>query len=227
MNGTPQPLVIGIIGKKGSGKDTMADRIIQMCGSDQVVKYSLATPIKEVCKILFRLTDGQLHNEVEKELPDPRWANQTPRRLMQWIGTDVFRNQFGTDFWLQHARWAVDTLVRSYRIIIIPDVRFTNEAEFVRSYPNHLLVRIHRDTPLDADSHSSETDLEKIPMDWVGVTIQNQSTLSNFDKDIHHMARHHLLRHLVEPKKNIFPIQKSNDPERPPGTRTESPVPLD
>lgn len=212
-----QPLIIGIIGRKGSGKDTMADRIIQISSPNTTIKYSLANPIKNACRDLFRLTDDQLYDETEKERPDHRWNHRSPRQLMQWLGTDVFREQFGTDFWLQHARWAIDDLARVYRVIIIPDIRFTNEASFVRSFKNHLLIRIHRDSG-DGDPHTSETEMDTIPTDWVDTVIYNQSSLSKFYENIQNFV--HEFYQLSPQKKDSLVYCKTDDTGTPNGIAT-------
>lgn len=38
------------------------------------------------------LNEEQTNGE-DKEKPDSRWFNCTPRRIMQYVGTDLFRNQ--------------------------------------------------------------------------------------------------------------------------------------
>ena len=58
-------MIIALNGKKGSGKDTMAN---YMCEKLGFVNYGFADPIKEVGRILFDFTDEQLdgcYKEVE------------------------------------------------------------------------------------------------------------------------------------------------------------------
>jgi len=187
-------LVIGIIGKKQSGKDTFADLFREILAAQQggpvhrVGVYHLADPIKQACRILFRLTEGQLHDNIRKETPDDRWGGRTPRQLFQWLGTDVFRNQFDPSFWLTHARYSIyERLdVEPCDVLLVPDVRFRNEAELIRSFPRHMLVRIVRgeDTPAVQPQHISESELETIPADWIHVRIENRGSKNDFKNDI-------------------------------------------
>lgn len=169
-------LVLGIIGKKQSGKDTLADILCEYAGG-RAVKYSLAGPIKDACRDLFLLSEAQLHEGGEKDRPDPRWGGRTPRQLFQWLGTDVFRDQFDCHFWLTHARLVIASLAESYRIIIVPDIRFVNEAAFIRSFPHHALIRVERGKghtdPPRIDHHISEHDMDNIPPEWIDWTVHN------------------------------------------------------
>ena len=61
-------MIIGIIGQKGTGKDTVADYIVK---SNDFKKISYAEPLKKICKELFDLTDEQLNDQHEKEKIDP------------------------------------------------------------------------------------------------------------------------------------------------------------
>ena len=83
-------MIVGLIGKKGHGKDTFADYLVQHY---DFVKLSFAEPLKKVCKELFLLTDEQLYDPMEKEKVDERWG-KSPRQLMQIIGTDILRRYY-------------------------------------------------------------------------------------------------------------------------------------
>lgn len=93
--------IIGIVGKKRSGKDTVADYLVQNYG---YIKLSFASPLKEIIKTLFDFDDEQINGN-EKEIIDDYW-NITPRRAMEYIGTNVFRKNIselipniGENFW--------------------------------------------------------------------------------------------------------------------------------
>ena len=53
---------IGLLGQKGSGKDTLADYLVNNKG---FVKYSFATPVKNISKILFNLSYEQLYGNLK------------------------------------------------------------------------------------------------------------------------------------------------------------------
>jgi hypothetical protein len=78
---------IGLLGQKGSGKDTLADYLVNNKG---FVKYSFATPVKNISKILFNLSDEQLYGNL-KEIIDDK-LGISPRVIFQRLGTE-----FGQD----------------------------------------------------------------------------------------------------------------------------------
>lgn len=78
----------------------------------------------------------------------------TVRKILQFVGTELFRNQLDPDVWVESVfrqPWQQDD------IVIIADARFPNEAEVARKHG--LLVNIVRTTGLESDGHKSETAL--------------------------------------------------------------------
>jgi len=152
MNGpTPQKFVIGIAGRARSGKDTLADFIVNHYG---FVKFAFADRLKDTCCGLFgwgaRHRDGDL-----KEAVDP-YLGFSPRQAFQVCGTE-FARALNPDIWVLLAERAVAGLV------VIPDVRFENEAEFCRK--NGVMIHVSRDAALAVNRHASEKPLVKMPLD--------------------------------------------------------------
>jgi|SRR3990172_6735231 len=166
---------IGITGRKYSGKDTVAKIITRMQPEYKI--RSFAYPLKAGCKEFFQLSDAQL--DEEKEIIDPEWE-VTPRQLLQFVGTDLFRNQFhkissigSKIFLVSFRRW--------YRAnpgpIIVPDIRFDNEADYIRSL-NGIIIKIERPgSPMD--NHESEQGISKF--DYV---LMNDCSLADLEKKI-------------------------------------------
>jgi len=177
-----KPFVIGIMGKKRSGKDTLADVVCDHMGTARCHKYNLATPIKDACRILFHMSDSQLYDHDSKETPDPRWGGSTPRQLFQWLGTDIFRNQLDRDFWLKHAKMYIEQ--SNYDTILIPDIRFKNEMDFIRSFPRNCIIHVKRNDKSIRDQHESETFVDEVPSDSVDFIIVNNGDLSDYKKNI-------------------------------------------
>lgn len=73
-------MIIGISGPAGSGKDTVADYLVQKQG---FVRISLADSIKRYCKEVFQFSDDQLWGPSEKRVePDLRY----PRTCIECRG---------------------------------------------------------------------------------------------------------------------------------------------
>ncbi len=81
-------------------------------------------------------------------------AFMTVREVLQFVGTELFRNQLDPNVWLNSIflqPWAEDD------VVIIADARFPNEVEMARKHG--MLINIERDTGLKSDGHKSETAL--------------------------------------------------------------------
>ncbi len=122
-NSKGKPMVIGISGKAGSGKDTLGK---YLCEEYRCLHYYFAKPLKEGAKIMFAYTDDQIAN---KEVPIEPWGI-SPRKIWQLLGTEVGR---GIDpaIWIKNAEMFIHK--HPGRTVIITDVRFDNEAIFIRN----------------------------------------------------------------------------------------------
>lgn len=160
--------LIGIIGQKRAGKDTMADYIIK---NYNYTKKSLSDPLKDACKSIFLLSDEQLYGN-EKEVPDKRWNGSTPRQLLQVVGTQLFRedlnkyipqlNELSNTIWIHHFElWYAKNKDKK---IVIPDIRFNDEAQMIKNNGG-VLIKINRGEFSKTDLHKSEQELEDIMAD--------------------------------------------------------------
>lgn len=153
-------MIIGTLGKKGHGKDTVADYIVKKYGYE---KCAFADPIKEISKILFSFTDEQLHSDL-KETIDDDWGT-SPRIVMQYIGTDIFRKDIqkilpniGGHFWVKSMEKRLKNTTTN---TIISDVRFQNEADCVKQL-NGIVFKIERPSKDNSDKHISEIGIDSI-----------------------------------------------------------------
>lgn len=150
--------LIGIMGQKGSGKDTVADYIIRKY--DDYSKRSLAEPLKRACQEIFLFSDEQMYGtQSQKEEPDNRWFGCSPRTCLQYVGTDLLRDQMNKimpgiehDIFTHHFElW----YVQNKGNVIVPDVRFENEVKMIRNLGGYV-IKIIRPSLIQTDMHSSE-----------------------------------------------------------------------
>lgn len=87
-------MIILVTGLKRSGKDTLADYLVD---NRDFGKYSFADPIREICKVAFDWTDEDFTDREKKEMVDPDYGI-SPRQAMQWIGTEAFQYLIGEKF---------------------------------------------------------------------------------------------------------------------------------
>ena len=181
-------VLVGLMGIKGSGKTTGATFLIT---NYNFIEKSFAECLKKACKELFLLTDEQVFGSQEqKETPDPRWFGCTPRKMLQFVGTDLLRDNLekimpclGKNIFTHHFKlWYERELQKNPNIcIVIPDVRFKNEIDFIQSL-NGIVIKIDRPSVETGDTHQSEIELKNIMShDYL---IKNNGTLDKFYNDL-------------------------------------------
>lgn len=175
-------LVIGFTGFARSGKDTAATYFL---GQENYVKYSFAYPIKEMLRIGFGLTESELEGGNKEEPLTRLGLDKSPRQLMQTMGTEWGRVMIDSEVWLKLAQRNWELLRDNGKNMIITDVRFENEAEFVRK--NGVLVHIVRPDCLKINSHSSELGVVHLDEDYV---VINDGTIQQFKQKIGKIFEH-------------------------------------
>jgi L-fucose mutarotase/ribose pyranase (RbsD/FucU family) len=122
------PKIILLVGRKGSGKDTLASLLLPHCGPTSPRLLSFASPIKETLATLFAFPDLSYFNDQDKK--ERVWsdycATHSPRDLMVWFGTDVIRKTFGASFWVDRLKTKVRKMGAD-DTVIVTDARFPNE----------------------------------------------------------------------------------------------------
>ncbi len=163
--------LVGITGKARSGKDTAADFL---CSSMGYSKYSFAKPIKEAVKVMFGLTEHHVNGHLKEVVLSD--LGVSPRFLMQTLGTEWGRETVNKNVWLLAAQRQIDNLKAfGNGFIVIPDVRFENEASFIRKNGG-LLIHISRDNCDKVLAHDSENGVAFMPHD---VQVLNNGTVSD------------------------------------------------
>lgn len=124
-------LLIGLLGRAGSGKSTAARHLAEKYGA---ARLALATPLKELAKRMYEFTDEQVFGtQAQKEAVDPRWGI-SPREAMIRLG-DGARHVLGRDVWtdacFRTAGWLRD---QGVKLIVVEDVRYPNEAEKIQGW---------------------------------------------------------------------------------------------
>jgi hypothetical protein len=130
-------MIIGICGFIGSGKDTVADYLVNFHGFR---RESFASTLKDAVSAVFgwdrTLLEGRTKEAREwREQVDPWWSerlnipNLTPRWVLQYWGTEVCRKGFHDDIWIASLE---NKLRNSKDSVVISDCRFPNEIKSIR-----------------------------------------------------------------------------------------------
>ena len=169
--------IIGLIGVKGSGKDTAGEYLIENHG---YTRYAFGDPVKQICKTLFDVSDEQLNNHKFKEAKDSRWG-LSPREMFQRIGTEF--GQFDLfkifpelkkrvkyrEMWVKlFSEWLEKN---KNKLVVVTDVRFKHEAKFIKD-AGGINIRINRNKEkCDNQSSTGLSDVFSISVSAIASLI--------------------------------------------------------
>ena len=141
-------MIIGICGFIGSGKDTIADYLVNL---HHFRRESFANTLKDAVAQVFgwdrTMLEGRTKQAREwREQVDPWWADRlsiphlTPRFILQQWGTEVCRKNFHDDIWIA----SLENKLRNSRDdVVISDCRFPNEIKAIKQ-AGGIVVRVVR-----------------------------------------------------------------------------------
>ncbi len=179
-------MIISIIGKARSGKNTFAEILAEEIFNLVRKRYVLmayAHELKNRVQRDFDLSYEQLWGN-EKEIPDKRYPKYkegsnifwTPREIMQDYG-ELYRS-VDYDFWVKELFRVIDE--KEYTNVIITDVRHPNEADPVINRGG-LIIKItsNRDNKeqVHGENHISETAMDNY--DKVDFHITNDGSIED------------------------------------------------
>ncbi len=174
--------LIGLSGKAGSGKDTVAKYLVEKYGFEA---EWFARPLKlYIGGAIFGLEYHQLWGKQEdKEKIDPRYG-LSPRQILQMAGMKL--REIYPDIWVDKL---FDNIVGLDRVVI-PDVRYVNEVEAIHRAGGEVW-RIDRDgagaSAVELASHASEIELDNYQN--FDIIIENNGTKEELFKKIDEVMR--------------------------------------
>jgi len=151
------PHIIGFTGYKRSGKDTAASFFHEYLPLKQyrIKTFSFGFNVKkEVAANIGQTVDWVEANKL----------NPVIRHLLQWYGTDYAKELRGTDVWIRELDAEI-AKIEEPAIVLIPDVRFLEEAAWIRR-KGGVIIRVEKEGQVNDDLHQSETELDKIRADF-------------------------------------------------------------
>lgn len=199
--------VIGLLGVKGAGKDTAAKHLQE---HHNYVRVAFADKLYNEVAVAFGVTVEFLGNRdtKEKDLPALALKNckdaafvrcvleesgrkrlseqfleqpRSPRFIMQLWGTEYRRKRGLDSYWLDAVGALMDA--RPGTLFVVTDVRFINEAKYIRSRGG-ILVRVRRPVLEAAEAanraakgtsaHPSETEMLTYPVDTELLNIEGE-----------------------------------------------------
>ncbi len=194
-------MIIGLHGQKQAGKDTVANYLVEHYNFERV---AFADKLKDAVCALFDITredierwkleptiaveigEYSLESDVGKNSEFAFVKSMTFRQMLQRFGTEMGRDVFGQDFWVELLLESLD----KNKDYAISDVRFLNEIAAIKNCEvgNHIIY-IDRPDIVDNDTHQSE-ETHPFLACW---TLWNDQTLDELfrqtDKMMHYFGR--------------------------------------
>jgi hypothetical protein len=162
--GIKNKMIIGLGGYAQTGKDTVADHLVHNYG---FVRVAFADPIREALyklnpKIRLGESSGvSLSHAVDNMgWEEVKQLSTDARELLQRLGTEVGREMFGNDFWVNQAMLRA----KEHQNVVISDVRYINEANAVKNAGGYVW-RINKLGVNAINQHESEKNLDDYSFD--------------------------------------------------------------
>jgi len=178
-------MLIGICGLIGSGKDTVAERLVTHHGYK---RDSFAKSLKDAVSSMFNWDRKMLEGDTKesrawREQPDEFWSKKfgkevTPRWVLQYFGTEVMRQNMYDAIW-------IDSVINRYKgdNTVISDTRFMNEIKTIREN-NGVIILVKRGE-LPSQEWMASNGRHKSEWDWMSsafdYTIENNGTLDDLN----------------------------------------------
>ena len=167
--------LIGLAGRKGSGKDTVGAYLVERYGYK---RESFAEPLKVSAAAALNIPAEWW----ERAKNDPtasvifehgsEMVRLTAREFLQRYGTEAHRDVFGASFWTD---MLIQKIAGDESDIVITDMRFENETRAVKE-AGGITFLIDRPGTDEGDAHASEV---LPPEDLIDYVIPNVGSIAD------------------------------------------------
>ena len=154
-------MIIGLTGYARSGKDSVAKVLVDHYG---FIRLAFADPIRELLLEINPILDkgNRLSSLVNEYGWDIAKGQPEVRRLLQTLGVGA-RKVFGENHWIIEAFKNIDS-TKNY---VFTDVRFSNEADWIKEIYNGQIWRIKRPGVDAINTHVSESEMDSYKVDQI------------------------------------------------------------
>ena len=171
-------MIIGISGYAQVGKDTVAAYLVEKYGFTRI---AFADPIREaVYRLNPKINIADMRGvSLAVAVDGLGWENvkvdsQDARELLQRMGTEVGREMFGDNFWVDQAIKKAS----QYKDVVIADVRYPNELEAILGHSG-AVWRVVKDGTEAVNRHASESALDEY--DFEHILFNNDTKQSLYE----------------------------------------------
>lgn len=174
---TPMPrALIGISGDVGSGKDSIAQVLVESCDFE---RFAFGDDIKFASAALYDIPLCLLVDPETKNGFHPN-AGNTLRNLMRFVGSEIFR-AIDPNIWITGLETKIRTCEASN--VVLSDLRTKTELDFLTQYHGKHWKAIRPDNPYSANmsTHSTDIELADEPVDCV---VLNNGSLTDLKTQV-------------------------------------------
>lgn len=199
-------MIIGICGKIGSGKDTVASIVQELYPDMNWQIKGFADKLREVASLLTGIPASEMkRQEIKEQFLPSEWnktatledgaqvgASMTLRYFLQKLGTDAIRDGLHSNAW-------VNALMCDYKAVVsyqsgatpsqqinihpnwlVTDCRFPNEMNAILSKKGMCIRVVRPNNPHPSSNHPSETSLDHIEL----TTIVNDGSIEQLRENV-------------------------------------------
>jgi hypothetical protein len=175
-------MIIGLMGKAGAGKDTVAAMIADTAAGSNAVEHlvridSFAAPLYHALEAMLAVPPGTLRPRDVKDKPIES-LGRSPRYLLQTLGTEWGRQMVHPDIWMRlgmERHQAAERLHGHELLSVFTDVRFENEAQAILQRGGVLMHIVRPGLP-QVEAHVSE---QAVDYSQAHVRILNDGSLGD------------------------------------------------
>lgn len=228
-------MILGLCGKMGAGKDTLAEVLIDKFNFKRV---AFADSLKNICSKAFDIDNRYFHDRDLKDKPFEQAVElntynltklcevikecnikvtdtnledmikgcagvvlESPRKLLQYIGTDCCRMYIDDSIWL---KIGLNEVKNNIPNVVITDVRFPNEKLGIKSMGGKvgLIRRVNNDLINPQSNHTSEMDTWT-PDDY-DFLFSNDDELGSFKESIEIWYKYRLKSYEMYSDSKVF-----------------------
>jgi hypothetical protein len=120
--------LLGVVGRASNGKSTVAEAIVSHAASEGVraKSYEISTLILDEAKWVGLISEEKTRSRLSAA--EIKTLVDLGRRR---------RQQFNQDYWLKELALAIEEDAPD--VAVIPNIRYENEADFIKSHGGHLI----------------------------------------------------------------------------------------
>lgn len=182
-------MIIGITGKIGSGKDTVATIVKELYPEMEWQIKGFADKLRQVASLLTGIPAEDMKGQ-EVKAQEVWEFNMTLRQLLQRLGTNAIRNNLHPNAWvnalmvdyIRIEKTGNDPVFGEYQALkedvwpnwLVTDTRFPNELNAITDKGGICIRIVRLDNPYPSSNHISETALDGVEL----LTIINDGNIN-------------------------------------------------